>query len=170
MTEPNITPARYWGRECYKDGTHVRYIKNGSCVRCHKHLLNKAKVRRVKRDPEYREYTLDLNRKRARRSRLSIEFKNMERDQARIRYATREETRNKKILRAVERERQLTKRSLGGRWKSETAALYEESRRLGLTVDHIEPLKGVDRCGLHVPWNLQLMTRSQNSKKGNRSV
>ena len=42
----------------------------------------------------------------------------------------------------------------------------------GITVDHIVPLVCFDRdtkkyvaCGLHVTWNLQYMTKSENSRK-----
>jgi 5-methylcytosine-specific restriction endonuclease McrA len=72
------------------------------------------------------------------------------------------------------RAREASPRWLSAEQKKHIATIYLQARaltkRTGIkhVVDHIIPLRSEVVCGLHVPWNLQILTHIENSVKSNR--
>jgi 5-methylcytosine-specific restriction endonuclease McrA len=72
---------------------------------------------------------------------------------------------------------QATPKWLTEEHKKQISEFYELAHELAwlnegevFHVDHIIPLKGTNVCGLHVPWNLQLLPAHKNLKKSNKNL
>lgn len=72
------------------------------------------------------------------------------------------------------RVRQATPNWLTEQHKLQILEFYDKAQQLSIEtgikhhVDHICPINGINSCGLHVPWNLQILTETENLSKGNR--
>jgi 5-methylcytosine-specific restriction endonuclease McrA len=74
------------------------------------------------------------------------------------------------------RHREATPRWLTPAERLQMRDLYVQARKMTeltrerYVVDHIVPLRGEEVCGLHVPWNLRVITQEENLKKSNKLV
>jgi hypothetical protein len=81
---------------------------------------------------------------------------------------------NRGRYRSYHRRRQAAKKQATPDWLTDDqfeamVAIYEDaaSRDEPHDVDHTIPLQHPDVCGLHVPWNLQVLSLAENRRKGN---
>jgi len=79
-------------------------------------------------------------------------------------------------INALTAKRRATKKHAKPQWLSreqeqKMLSYYSEARKksketgIDYQVDHIVPLQGKNVCGLHVPWNLQVITADDNRRK-----
>lgn len=81
-----------------------------------------------------------------------------------------------KVMKSVRRHRtrQATPKWLSAEQKQQIFDIYMKTSKMRsesgekYEVDHIIPILGETVCGLHVPWNLQPLTQTENRRKSNK--
>lgn len=177
----------FTGRPCPKGHVAKRSVSNCECRKC----VDDRDARRRAKDPEtarakdraYHSNAVEARKSSAAKSRRKHVERRRQDD--RERYARAPEkwkanavawgrkNKGKRVAMVAARRswiKQATPKTLSAERRAEIKQFYVEAagREGEWHVDHIVPLRGKGVCGLHVPWNLQIITGDENSKKGNR--
>jgi 5-methylcytosine-specific restriction endonuclease McrA len=114
------------------------------------YMPDSAEKRRLQRiSAEYSEQLIKWQRRQARRARYKA---------------------NPEVFRELNARRGARLRTAAPRWEPAQVLrrVYAEARKRKFEVDHIVPMSSPHVCGLHVWANLQLLTKQENIRKGNR--
>jgi hypothetical protein len=183
--EAKATGSKYYftGTPC-KHGHIAPRRTIGSCTDCARILNKKVNERRVEYYHNYSKSEAGRAAKRRyyERNRDAVIARAAARPREEKRRAHRGwKARNLLWVRADTKSRKRRNRQASPPWitrqqKSEMRELYKIAITMTkltgeqYVVDHIVPLRSEVVCGLHVPWNLRVITQEENLKKSNKLV
>jgi 5-methylcytosine-specific restriction endonuclease McrA len=183
--EAKAAGAKYYftGEPC-KHGHIAPRKTKGSCVECLKIEWAQALEKRADYYADYNKSEAGQKAKKdyyARNKEAVIAAAQARTDEAKNAYKKKYKQANpdlyKELVSARRRRfREATPHWLSPEQKMEIRLKYrlaiEVSRTTGVrhAVDHIIPLHGDTVCGLHVPWNLRVITQEENLVKSNKLV
>lgn len=152
----------YTGKPCKHNHIDERLTSDRSCCACNREAqktwAKKNPEKKAAKDKKYQMQNLDKFNTRTKKWRDANPGK--ERD----RVAKR---------RAAKISRTPTWLNAGQLFEIQCIYKYCASLRsigLNFVVDHIEPLRGNEVSGLHVPWNMRVITFTENARKSNRRI
>jgi hypothetical protein len=166
----------FTGRPCKHGHVAQRQTDSGTCLECCKRIQRQNLDRRLAKNPNWYKDTYAKNPDKQKQKSAEYRARNPEK----VRQSYLASMRKRKPQKAAaEMQRLASKLSATPKWLSKqeltwiqdyylAARAHKESLGIVLSVDHIVPLRGKTVCGLHVPWNLCLRTKSDNSKKNNK--
>ena len=177
--------AKYYftGEPC-KHGHVAPRTTKGACVECLKVEWEKANTARA---DYFREYNKSEAGQQAKRKYYEANKENViaraqaRPDEDKRRYKKTHKVNNPDMYKEMTSLRRRRFRNATPKWLTDTHKMeirlkyrlaIELSRATGerYAVDHIIPLHGENVCGLHVPWNLQVLTQKDNLAKYNKLV
>ena len=183
--EAKKTGSKYYftGQPCKHGHIAARKTK-GACVECLKVEWVKSNETRADYFREYnkREDTKDRKNEWYQENREAVIAAAATRPAHVLReYRNAWKANNKTQIRADTKARRRKHREATPPWltrkqKSEIRQLYQIAITMTQTtgeqyvVDHIVPLRSHEVCGLHVPWNLRVITQAENLIKSNKLV
>ena len=176
--------THYFTGEPCKHGHIAPRKTKGACVECLKLEWERGNQTRAEYFKAYNQSEAGQKAKRAyydRNREIVIEKAASRSPEERRQARNRHKERNPDLYRELvslrrRRFRQATPKWLTAEDKLEIRLKYrlaiELSRRTGVrhAVDHVVPLQGEEVCGLHVPWNLEVITQDENLRKSNKLV
>lgn len=148
------------GKPCPKGHIAARRTKKADCVEC-----SRIYIRKYLEDPEKRE------RERKRAYKRWIENKEEYNKRRRLWDKNNPEKASAQCKVRNKRVRQATPKWITREQIKQMKEMYIISSEQPdkYHVDHIIPLKGKNVCGLHVPWNLRIVSAKVNLTKGNKT-
>jgi|DEB0MinimDraft_6_1074348.scaffolds.fasta_scaffold06006_5 hypothetical protein len=121
------------------------------CVETHKTPKFRTVRHIIRFVPETRRLVFEKTKRERRKQSPSMRLASFKRQKA-LRWATPRWCDKREIDRLVRKVRGMNK----------------QAGFIKFHLDHIVPLQGNDICGLHVPWNLQVITAEENLRKSNK--
>jgi len=176
----------FTGKPCKNGHYCKRYTIDAGCVECNKtralqsyHKNKTLKSRKFLTDEEKKQYHrnwVEKNRDRIKKRHAEWRDKNRKKINQRFKKWRNE---NKEHFAAYQNaynaiRRKGCKQNISKPFLSKIKSIYVKRDKIikstGIAhhVDHIVPLRGKNICGLHVPWNLQIITAEENQRKSNK--
>lgn len=170
--------ARFFfvGSPCVNGHLAVRRTSTGHCIECRRDASRDHCRRNPASNAKKVAAWRIANPERAKEGQKRWVAGNPEtvRGKAKRHYRRYRHTFAEKVARRAAAKASATPSWLTAEQRAEMRGFYLESQRLSVLtgvphhVDHIVPIRGRAVCGLHVPWNLQVIPASSNRRKHNR--